>query len=140
MKATKFIILYAEDDLDDVELVRECFAQYSDLIELLHVENGKEALTALSHLKAKGIEPSMVILDINMPQMDGRQALAHIKSEPVFKSIPVVMFTTSDSQGDKSYAQKWGASFITKPLKLQDIYSLAERLAQSCRENILKKP
>lgn len=139
MKPTKFVILYAEDDRDDLFLVRECFAQYSDLIEIVHAENGKEALSALGHLVSKGIEPCLIILDINMPVMDGRQALSQIKAKETYQHIPVVVFTTSNSNLDKSFAQKWGADFITKPLQIRDLETLARDFAKRCRQNILKR-
>lgn len=139
MKPTKFVILYAEDDPDDLYLVKECFAKYSDFIEMVHAENGQEALSALSHMKAKGIEPCLIILDINMPVMDGRQALIQIKAIEANKHIPIVVFTTSSSSLDKSFAQKWGADFITKPLQIQDLEALAKDFTRRCRENVLKK-
>lgn len=139
MKPTKYVILYAEDDQDDLFLVKECFAQYNDLIEIVHAENGKEALSALGHLMAKGIEPCLIILDINMPVMDGRQALSHIKCTEDYKDIPIVVFTTSNSTLDKSFALKWNADFITKPLQVQDLEALAQDFAKRCRENVLKR-
>lgn len=139
MNPKKYVILYAEDDPDDVDLVKEAFAQHSDLIEIVHAENGKEALSLLVELMAKGIEPCLIILDINMPGMDGREALARIKANDINKDIPVVLFTTSSSNIDKTFAQRWGADFITKPLQVQDLETLAKEFALRCRENILKR-
>ena len=88
---------------------------------------------------AKGIEPCLIILDINMPVMDGRQALSHIKCTEDYKDIPIVVFTTSNSTLDKSFALKWNADFITKPLQVRDLEALAQDFAKRCRENVLKR-
>ena len=132
MLQNKHTIVYAEDDWDDVQFVKECFRKYSDNIELVHALNGSEALSALNDLHQKGITPCLIILDINMPLMDGRQALVKIKGHGHFKKVPVVMFTTSSSHLDKEFAQKWGADFITKPLRYAEVEGLAEEFARRC--------
>ena len=128
----KHTIVYAEDDNDDVQFVRDCFNQYDNKIELIHAQNGNEALTVLHDLQQKEITPCLIILDINMPLMDGRQALVKIKGNEELKKIPVVMFTTSNSHLDKEFAQKWGADFITKPLRYSEVEGLAEEFVRRC--------
>src|SRR5690348_12239983 len=113
MSTHKHTIVYAEDDWDDVQFVRDCFKKYEHRIELEHASNGHEALNVLHNLHQVGIVPCLIILDINMPVMDGRQALVKIKEHTHFKNVPVVLFTTSNSYLDKEFAQKWGADFIT---------------------------
>ena len=132
MLLNKHTIVYAEDDWDDVQFVRDCFKKYSDKIELVHAPNGSEALTALADLQQKNIMPCLIILDINMPLMDGRQTLVKIKENAVFKKVPVVMFTTSNSHMDKEFALKWGADFITKPLRYAEVEGLAEEFVRRC--------
>lgn len=128
----KYTVLYAEDDLDDVFFVQECFKKFDDKIELLRAENGVEALQILEQLDQQGTSPCLIILDINMPVMDGRQALIKIKQSSKFKNLPVVMFTTSNSKLDKDFAIKWGADFLTKPLKYAEVEELAEEFARRC--------
>jgi DNA-binding response OmpR family regulator len=132
MPHSKHIIVYAEDDLDDVHFVKECFQKYDGKVEVIHALNGSEALSALADLHHKGVSPCLIILDINMPLMDGRQALVKIKGDDAFKRIPVVMFTTSSSNMDKDFAQKWGADFITKPLRYVEVEGLAEEFIRRC--------
>ena len=132
MPSNKHTILYAEDDWDDVQFVKECFKKYNDKIELVHASNGSEALNILADLQQKSIKPCLIILDINMPLMDGRQALVKIKENPEFKKVPIVMFTTSNSHMDKEFAQKWGADFITKPLRYSEVEGLAEEFVRRC--------
>jgi len=139
MSKNKHTIVYAEDDFDDVQFVRDCFHQYDDKIELVHAQNGSEALTALDNLHHKGIVPCLIILDINMPLMDGRQALVRIKGTPEYKKVPVVMFTTSNSNMDKEFATKWGADFITKPLRYAEVEGLAEEFVRRCDTEMMKR-
>lgn len=132
MPLAKHTILYAEDDWDDVQFVKDCFKKYSDRIELVHAQNGSEALSVLADLQQKNIVPCLIILDINMPLMDGRQALVKIKETSDFKTIPIVMFTTSNSHMDKEFAQKWGADFLTKPLRYSEVEGMAEEFVRRC--------
>jgi CheY-like chemotaxis protein len=136
--ATKHIILYAEDDKDDLELVKDAFSQYSDQIEIHHGQDGREALQVLQSLMANDTAPCLIILDINMPGMDGRQTLIQLKQSEKTRHIPVVMFTTSNSRLDKDFAVKWGADFITKPLKFGEVVSLADDFIRRCNISISK--
>ncbi len=82
MPQRKHTIVYAEDDWDDVQFVKDCFRKYNEQIELIHASNGSEALAALHDMHRKGESPCLIILDINMPLMDGRQTLVKIKGDP----------------------------------------------------------
>ena len=128
----KYTVLYAEDDIDDVFFVQECFKKFDNKIELLRAENGVEALQMLEQMHQQGTAPCLIILDINMPVMDGRQALIKIKQNSKFSNHPVVLFTTSNSKLDKDFAIKWGADFLTKPLKYSEVEELAEEFARRC--------
>lgn len=128
----KYTVLYAEDDIDDVFFVQECFKKFDNTIELLRAENGVQALQLLERLHHQGTAPCLIILDINMPVMDGRQALIKIKQNSKFSDLPVVLFTTSSSKLDKDFAIKWGADFLTKPLKYSEVEELAEEFARRC--------
>lgn len=132
MSTNKHTIVYAEDDLDDVQFVKECFDKYHGKIDLQHARNGSDALLLLHHLNDSGVTPCLIILDINMPLMDGRQTLVRLKADGIFKKVPVVMFTTSNSFLDKEFAQKWGADFITKPLHYNEVEGLAEEFVKRC--------
>ncbi len=136
----KHIIVYAEDDKDDLELVRDAFGRYDGDIELMHGRDGREALKIINDLIASHITPCLIILDINMPGMDGRQTLIQLKQSEHTREIPVVMFTTSNSQMDKDFALKWGADFITKPLKFAEVVNLADDFIKRCNIDIKRKP
>ena len=136
MKAsTKSFILYAEDDLDYLDLVQQAFNAYKN-IEIVHAHNGLEALEFLKN--ADGKMPCLILLDINMPVMDGKQALEKIKSDDRFNNIPIIMFTTSSSEVDKKFAMEMGADFITKPLNYSEVEDLAHEFAYRCNIELIK--
>ena len=132
MPAHQHTILYAEDDLDDLFIVQEAFENYDPEILLVHAENGFTALERLNQLHATGVSPCLIILDINMPGMNGRETLVRIKQAENFKNIPVFLFTTSSSDGDRVFAKKWGADFITKPLLFNELEELAKTFVKHC--------
>ena len=128
----KHIILYAEDDPDDLFMVQQAFEKFDDSIELVHASNGFEAIQKLNHYHSQHNSPCLVILDINMPGMDGKETLIRIRQSEVFHKITVVLFTTSSSDSDKSFANKWGAEFITKPLVYSELEVLAKEFLNFC--------
>lgn len=115
-------ILIADDDEDDRRLAREALAE-SRLLNTLHeVADGEELMAYLNHegkYEAEGASPrpGLILLDLSMPKMDGREALAAIKNDPALRQIPVVVMTTSSADTDICRSYDLGASsFITKPV------------------------
>jgi CheY-like chemotaxis protein len=135
----KHTILYVEDDPDDLFMIRQAFEQFDGTVQLLHTSNGFEALEQLSKAQANKNLPCLAILDINMPGMNGREALIRIRQSEEFKNIPVILFTTSSSELDKAFAKKWGAEFITKPLVYSGLEELAKRFLSFCTSTISER-
>ncbi|MFL5788917.1 MAG: response regulator [Flavisolibacter sp.] len=136
MKTGNFTIVYAEDDPDDVLLVKQAFEKYNKNISVIHKTNGDDLMNYLKGIKDKSSFPCLIILDINMPGVDGREALLRIRNSDVLKNIPVVLFTTSSSAKDKSFAYTWGAEFITKPLIYSELEDLAHMFINICDREI----
>ena len=128
----KHTILYAEDDADDLFMVQQALGKYDDTIHLVHALNGFEAIQQLQQMNFEGHLPCLVILDINMPGMDGKETLIRIRQTDAYKNLVVVLFTTSSSDGDKAFAKKWGAEFITKPLVYAELEVLARSFLNFC--------
>ena len=107
-------ILYADDDTDDRAWVAEACKILNCSLNISFVENGRQVLNYLkSQLNAL---PSLIVLDLNMPEMDGRQTLKYLKSNPFYKEIPVAIVSTSANKIDKDACKRLGASlYITKP-------------------------
>lgn len=137
--AHKHTILYAEDDLDDLFMIRQAFEQFDGSTQILHAGNGFEALELLNKSRTSHELPCLIILDINMPGMNGREALIRIRQSEDFKDIPVILFTTSSSELDKAFAKKWGAEFITKPLVFSELEKLAKRFISLCTSSVSER-
>ena len=114
-------ILMVDDDLDDYYLVKEALLENGMLNDLRLVSDGMELMDYLFH-RGKFTDsessplPSLILLDLNMPGKDGREALRELKTYPMLRSIPVVVFTTSSDIDDITACYEMGASsFISKP-------------------------
>ncbi len=136
--APKNIVLYAEDDVDDQQLVRDAFFSYAANVELRIVNNGLDALVYLRSLSPLDPLPCLIILDINMPKLDGKETLRRIKNMERLKEIPVVIFTTSISQQDREFASEYGSWFITKPLNESQMESITDEFIEQCAEEVRK--
>ena len=136
---SKHTILYVEDDLDDLFIVQQAFESYNNSIVVVHAGNGFQALEYLNRLYESDALPCLIILDMNMPGMDGRETLIRIRQSEKFTRIPVVLFTTSSNKSDKDFAQKWGADFITKPLVYRELESLAKIFVDKCNFEVIKR-
>lgn len=134
----KHIVLYADDDPDDLALVQDAFALYADNVEVITVSDGFEAISYLNGLDPFDPAPCLIVLDINMPRMNGKEALQKIRTLQRFEGIPVVLFTTSSFPLDKDFATKYAAGFITKPLDSRQIKAIAEQFVAHCSDEIKK--
>jgi CheY-like chemotaxis protein len=130
------VILYAEDDPEDVLLVSDAFKIVAPELRLQIVGNGEELL---DYLKGSGKYsardsyplPSIILLDINMPKMDGSSALAKIRADQDFLTIPICIFTTSAREQDKKeYYQLGVNSIIIKPVSFQRLKEIVMILYQ----------
>ena len=115
-------VLLVEDDPGDVMMTREAFQDYKLHNQLHVVSDGAEAMAFLRHEGeyAGRPRPDLVLLDLNLPRMDGRQVLEAIKSDPELASIPVVVLTTSENEDDVLHSYSLHANaYVTKPVDFQ---------------------
>jgi two-component system, response regulator len=129
------VLLLADDDPDDRLLVKDALDECRWRGDLRCVENGEELLDYLRHRGAyQGADPprpGLILLDLNMPRKDGRQALREIKADPVLRRIPVVILTTSRADTDIGNLYDLGASsFISKPVQFEDLVNVMRLLGQ----------
>jgi CheY-like chemotaxis protein len=129
-------ILMADDDEDDRLLTRDALNESKVLNEFHSVEDGIELMRYLRR-EAKYSDserypqPSLILLDLNMPRMDGREALALIKADPTLRSIPVIILTTSKAEEDMLRGYELGAaSYITKPVTFEKLVELMKSLGR----------
>ena len=129
-------ILMADDDEDDRLLTQDAFKEYRVRNDLRFVEDGEELM---EYLQRKGRftdpttspRPGLILLDLNMPRKDGREALAEIKSDPDLRSIPIVVLTTSKAEEDILRSYDLGVnSFITKPVTFEGLVEVVKTLGK----------
>jgi len=125
-------ILYIDDDDDDRQLVKEAIFEMNKTLQLLEAASGNEGLEFLKNAAEDKNLPCLVILDMNMPGMDGRETLIAIKNEKEYCRIPVVIFTTSSSQLDQSFCEKYGVEMITKPLDFSNLSKTIRKMLNYC--------
>lgn len=128
-------ILLVEDDPGDQELIRRCFAD-NRIGNTLHiVEDGEQALDYLlqrgAYADAAAPQPDLVLLDLNLPRLDGQQVLERIRSTPAIHHLPVVVLTTSRAEIDILRSYDLGAnSFICKPFEIEEFVEVLSALKQ----------
>lgn len=133
-KDSRNIILYAEDDEDDQLLVKENLLNYSSEIEIVIRNNGVDAVSYLNSLSPSEPAPCLIILDINMPKMNGIEALKQIRKNKRFAETPAILFTTSSQLPDKNFATQYNAGFITKPIDAKQMKRIAETFIDHCEK------
>jgi len=136
MKTKPITLLLADDDPDDRLLARQALEKSRLANDLRCVEDGEELL---DYLRRRGKyadpkespRPGLVLLDLNMPRKDGREALREIKSDPKLRDIPVVVLTTSKAEEDIARSYNLGVnSYITKPVKFSALVEVMKALGK----------
>jgi two-component system, chemotaxis family, response regulator Rcp1 len=124
-------VLLVEDSPGDVRLTQEAFR---DANQSVHLHVATDGVEAMSFLKRKGVHadaprPDLILLDLNLPKMDGREVLAHIKEDDALKTIPTVILTTSVAEVDivKSY-QLQANCYLCKPVQLDAFEALVKSI------------
>jgi CheY-like chemotaxis protein len=123
--------LLVEDNPGDVRLTRETLCGCNNSIHLLLVSDGEEAMTFLRNegVHKHAPRPDLILLDLNLPKMDGRETLAVIKADENFRTIPIVVLTTSAAEADvaKSYSLKANC-YLVKPVKLEEFETMVKSI------------
>ena len=126
MPPLKHTIFIVDDDADDRESIRDAFMQSKLPQEINMLENGDDLL---KKLRTAPDLPSLILLDLNMPGKDGREALKEIKKDSRMHHIPVVVFSTSSLDKDRIISYELGANcFLTKPSSYQEMIYLTDAI------------
>ena len=136
---TKHIVVYVDDDKDDLQLVTDALLPYRDSIEVRAFDSGPDAYTFLLALETKGEKPCLIILDINMSALSGRELLTILRGIPFFSDVPIILFTTSNAELDYSFALRYNAGFITKPMTYQQMDLIAEQFLSHCSHEVRER-
>jgi len=129
---TAFTILLVEDSQVDAHLTKAALEENRFAVDMHHVTDGVEALAFLrrqGESYKEGPRPDLILLDLNMPRMNGREFLGAMKADPNLSDIPVVILTTSDVEQDVVSSYKLGAAgYITKPVDLEQFIHAINQL------------
>jgi CheY-like chemotaxis protein len=125
MTQTYTTILIVDDDTDDAEMLQDALHYVDGSIHCIFTEDGFAALKLLENSTRDNL-PDLIVLDMNMPRMDGKQCLKKIKASRALTDIPVIIYSTSKMEEDVLETREMGAmNFITKPNKFSEMISIA---------------
>lgn len=125
-------ILYVDDDQDDLEMLQEAITSIDPGYQIVKANNGEEGLARLAEMKQHGTLPCLIVLDINMPKLDGRQTFQRIKADEALGAIPIVIFSTSSNKMDKMFFAGKNVEYITKPIYFPHLLEVAQKLLTYC--------
>jgi CheY-like chemotaxis protein len=140
------IVLMADDDADDRLMAQEAFEEAHLVNPLYFVEDGEQLLDYLYHrgqytAPEAAPMPGLILLDLNMPKKDGRQALQEIKADATLRHIPIVVLTTSKAEEDILRTYDLGvSSFITKPVSFEGLVDIVKGLMRYWFEIVTLPP
>lgn len=135
----KSLVLYADDDPDDLALIQDAFSPLFHAVELQTFADGQLLLHYLDTLQPLQPAPCLIILDINMPRMNGKEVLQKLRRQQETQDTPVVLFSTSTLPSEAAFAKKFNAGFVTKPLVTSQIQQIVEELLAHCSEDVKKR-
>ncbi len=126
-------ILLVDDDPDDLMLLKDAIESLENKFNFAEANDGRTALNILKKSALDQKLPSLVVLDINMPILDGREMLAIMKSDPILKDVNVVVFSTSSNPTDINYCKQLNVTMFSKPFNITLLKDVAEKIVQFCK-------
>src|SRR5690348_18055109 len=125
-------ILIGEDDIDDQEILQEVFADIDSNCELKFITNGRKLISFLEALPPQEL-PSLIVLDYNMPELNGEEILRKLQNSKEFKNIPKILWSTSSVSANKTKCVELGASdFLVKPSTIEKLEEIARYMLSFC--------
>lgn len=125
-------ILCVDDDQDDLMMLRDAINRSEDSYRIVEAFDGQHALELLHRMLAAGDLPCLIILDINMPRMDGKQTVVALQSDPELSNVPVVLFTTSSSPIDQRFSNARNVRLFIKPFDHASLLQLSAEILSYC--------
>ena len=126
-------ILYADDDPEDKEIIKDGLKEINTDVEMVLVNHGLDALKFLESLNSSENYPCLILLDINMPILNGLETLKILKERKNFQDIPVIMFSTSSDQKSRQKSLELGAAdYVTKPINFNNFKEIAAKFVAKC--------
>ena len=125
-------ILHIDDDPDDQQLFRRAIRSINEKSQIVEAADGAEGLEYLHSMKQLNSLPCMIVLDINMPKVNGRETCIAIQNDEVLSTIPLIIFSTSSSMLDKLFFERKNVKYITKPTEYNHIVDIASTMLSQC--------
>lgn len=126
-------ILYVDDDADDRELLADAIREANPEVELLLAENGLKALEQLTLIKDSTEKlPCLIVLDINMPFLDGKETFDRLKQDSILQQVPVMVFSSSEKPKDKELFNNLGIDFFNKPSNVKHMSEIVNHMISVC--------
>ncbi|HEY1112291.1 MAG TPA: response regulator [Chitinophagaceae bacterium] len=125
-------VLCIDDDAEDLELLQHALESTGRQYTIIEAHDGLEGIRRLHELKNAGSLPCLIVLDVNMPRMDGRETFRSIRADEQLDNIPVVVFSTSKSHVDQMYFSGKNVEYISKPAGISPLEEIATRMLQRC--------
>lgn len=128
----KHFILWADDDPDDMALFCKVMEEVDQHSQVVSASDGREVLACLHELRKESRYPCLVILDMNMPAVGGRETIVRMKRDSEWAAIPVVVFSTSGSHLDRLFCHHYGVEHYIKPSSIGELKSIIGQLLGHC--------
>jgi CheY-like chemotaxis protein len=125
-------ILFVEDDEDDRDVLADVLQDVNPSVNAVFAENGLKALEYLSKKKEASQLPCLIVLDLNMPFLDGKETFIKIRNELQLNSVPVIIFTSSHSPTDKQLFTSQGVEYIIKPNEFANLNKVVGHMVSIC--------
>lgn len=125
-------ILCVDDDLDDMMFLREAINHIDNGYKVVELRNGIEAIKYLHRAKADAQLPCLILLDVNMPLLDGKQTLDKIRTELALDNLPVVVLTSSQNPNDRALFKSKGVKMYTKPMSVAELHVMVKEFLTHC--------
>lgn len=128
-------ILYVDDDPDDRDIFFQAVKGINPQVNVVFAENGVQALDYLhAALSSAARLPCLMVLDINMPVLDGKETFQRVQKDERLQSLPVIVFTSSQKPADKQLFNSMGIELIVKPSNMDYMNNIANRMVGFCRD------
>jgi len=128
------VVLYVDDDAEDRMLMADALHIVAPHYKLITANDGPQTLHFLNNRKSA--LPHLLILDLNLPGMDGIGIIDKLQKDKILGTIPVVVFSTSSSPAEQNACARFGVDMITKPISFSDLTRIVEKLLSYCKEEI----
>ena len=133
MSTTQKRILYVDDDEDDRVIMAASVERVNPNVEVVLAENGLEALEWLKSAQESASRlPCLIVLDLNMPFLDGRETFQRLREDTGLQKVPVIVFSSSENPGDKAQFTALGIEFLTKPSSIANMSEIVNHMISLC--------